>query len=116
MSWFNQAQHWHVSCLDPATRESVETLFAPEDLPRSCCYGDGQPIDDRDMAEILKVYAELEVVFPWQAGDVLICDNLLTAHARNAYSGERQLLVAMGEMTSFDELGRPPTCGPQGDP
>jgi amino acid adenylation domain-containing protein/non-ribosomal peptide synthase protein (TIGR01720 family) len=115
MSWFNQAQHWHVSCLDRETRESVETLFAPEDLPRNCYYGDGQPIADRDMAEILKVYAELEVVFPWQAGDVLICDNLLTAHARNPFSGERKLLVAMGEMTSFDELGRHPAGEPQDD-
>ena len=116
MSWFNQAQHWHVSCLDAATRESVETLFAPEDLPRNCYYGDGEPIADRDMAEILKVYAELEVVFPWQAGDILICDNLLTAHARNAYSGERQMLVAMGEMTSFEEVGRLAVGGPRGDP
>jgi alpha-ketoglutarate-dependent taurine dioxygenase len=104
ISWFNQAQHWHISCLDPSTRESAETLFAEEDLPRNCYYGDGSPIDDRDMAHILSVYARLESVFTWQKGDVMVVDNLLAAHARNPFTGERRLLVSMGEMASFDQL------------
>src|SRR6185312_5877712 len=32
-SWFNQAQHWHLSCLDEVTQESLRTIFAEEDLP-----------------------------------------------------------------------------------
>src|SRR5439155_20561203 len=42
-SWFNQAQHWHSSCLPVATRESIVTLFREEDYPRHCYYGDGSP-------------------------------------------------------------------------
>jgi alpha-ketoglutarate-dependent taurine dioxygenase len=102
--WFNQAQHWHVSCLDPSAREFVESSFREEDYPRNCYYGDGTPIEDSVMAEILAVYRELEVVFPWQEGDAVVLDNLLTAHGRNAYTGERRLLVAMGEMKSYDEV------------
>ena len=42
----------------------------------------------------------------WQPGDILILDNILTAHGRNAYTGDRQLLVAMGDMLSYDELDK----------
>jgi amino acid adenylation domain-containing protein/FkbM family methyltransferase len=103
MVWFNQAQHWHISCLDAATRESIQSVLREEDWPRSCYYGDGTPIEDSAMAEILGVYKELEVSEPWRRGDVLLLDNMLTAHARNAYKGVRKLLVTMGEMSSYDE-------------
>jgi alpha-ketoglutarate-dependent taurine dioxygenase len=104
MSWFNQAQHWHVSCLDPATRESLSALFREEDLPRHCYYGDGSPIEDSAMAGILDVYRRVEVSFPWQRGDIFVLDNLLAAHARNRFVGERKLLVAMGDMLTYDDV------------
>lgn len=103
-SWFNQAQHWHVSCLDPATRESVLTLFKEEDFPRNCYYGDGSAIADEEMRSILDVYARLEVSFPWERGDVMMLDNILAAHGRNRFRGERKLLVTMGEMRSYEEV------------
>ena len=102
--WFNQAQHWHVSCLDPEIRASMESLFAPQDLPRNCFFGDGSPIEDETMREILRVYDELEVSFPWQRGDVLLVDNLMTAHGRNPFTGERKILVALGDMDGFEEV------------
>jgi alpha-ketoglutarate-dependent taurine dioxygenase len=102
--WFNQAQHWHVGCLEPQTRRSLLSLYAAADLPRDCRYGDGGAIPDEVMREILRVYDQLEVSFPWQGGDVLLLDNLLTAHGRNPFVGERKLLVAMGEMTGYDEV------------
>jgi alpha-ketoglutarate-dependent taurine dioxygenase len=104
MVWFNQAQHWHVSCLDPGTRSAVSALFSEEDLPRNCYYGDGTPIEDSIMQEILEVYRQLEVSYPWQKGDVVLLDNMLTAHGRNPYSGERKLFVAMGEMMRCAEV------------
>lgn len=100
--WFNQAQHWHVSCLDPDTGESLKSMFAEEDLPRNCYYGDGSPIADETMAAILDLYARLETSFPWQLGDVMLVDNVLAAHGRNAFSGERKILVALGEMTNYE--------------
>lgn len=99
--WFNQAQHWHVSCLDAETRESIESVFAEADWPRHCYYGDGTPIEDEEMRAVLDVYAQLEEVFPWECGDVLMLDNLLAAHARRPFEGTRRLLVAMGEMGSY---------------
>ncbi|MDY7094265.1 MAG: TauD/TfdA family dioxygenase, partial [Acidobacteriota bacterium] len=101
-SWFNQAQHWHPACLDDATRESLTFLFVEEDLPRSCTFGDGSPIPDEHMHHILQVYERLEAVQRWGTGDVMLLDNVLCAHARNPYEGDRKLLVAMGDMGSFD--------------
>ncbi len=53
------------------------------------------------MQEILAVYQACEVSFAWQQGDIVLVDNVLTAHARNPFSGERKLLVAMGSMRSY---------------
>ena len=100
--WFNQAQHWHTSCLDPAVRESLSELFSEEDLPRQCYYGDGSVIEDEVMVAICDVYRGLEVATPWRRGDVMMVDNMLAAHGRNPFSGERKLLVAMGEMQAED--------------
>jgi alpha-ketoglutarate-dependent taurine dioxygenase len=96
--WFNQAQHWHPSCLDAEVRESLNSLFREADLPRNCYYGDGTVIEDKVMDSICEVYRSLETAAPWQQGDILMLDNMLTAHGRNPYTGERKLLVAMGEM------------------
>jgi alpha-ketoglutarate-dependent taurine dioxygenase len=104
MSWFNQAQHWHVSCLDEEIRSSLTALYREEDLPRNCYYGDGSPIEDAAMAHILEVYQELEVSFPWQQGDVIVVDNVFAAHGRNAFVGPRKLLVSLAEMSSYAAL------------
>ncbi|PYS87924.1 MAG: taurine catabolism dioxygenase TauD [Acidobacteria bacterium] len=99
--WFNQAQHWHIACLDAATRKALTSVFREADLPRTCYYGDGTVIEDSVMEEILALYQQLEVSFAWQERDILMLDNLLTAHARNPFAGARQLLVAMGGMLSY---------------
>jgi alpha-ketoglutarate-dependent taurine dioxygenase/acyl carrier protein len=104
MVWFNQAQHWHPACLDSQTRESLASLFEEHDFPRNCYYGDGTRIADEVMREICRVYQDLEVTFTWRRGDVLLLDNLLTAHARNPYRGTRKHLVTMGAMMSYEEV------------
>ncbi|SRR6266545_1007367 len=104
-SWFNQGQHWHVSCLDPETRRGLEEILIDQELPRSLYYGDGSTIPDEHMAAILEVYRELEVSFRWQKGDVMVVDNILAAHGRNPFEGSRKILVAMGDMKTYEEVG-----------
>jgi non-ribosomal peptide synthetase component F len=106
MSWFNQAQHWHTSCLDPKTRTALRAMYSEQEMPRSCSYGDGSPIPDAVMTEILEVFGSLETAFPWQLGDVLAIDNVACAHGRNPYRGKRVLLVAMDSKGRYaDERG-----------
>jgi alpha-ketoglutarate-dependent taurine dioxygenase len=56
------------------------------------------------MQAVCRLYSELEVSFPWQEGDVLMVDNILTAHGRNPFSGVRKQLVAMGELRSYADV------------
>jgi amino acid adenylation domain-containing protein len=98
--WFNQIQLWHPACIDTATRESLLSMFAPEDLPRNCYYGDGSLIDATIVDHISDVYRQSAVAFPWRERDVLMVDNMLVAHGRRPFVGPRRIAVAMGEMTT----------------
>lgn len=102
--FFNQIQAHHIACLPPDDRRALLDLFAPEDLPRNAYYGDGTPIEDSLMQEIVETYQRIEVTFPWQKGDLLMVDNMLTAHGRYPYAGPRKILVAMSEMISIDAV------------
>jgi natural product biosynthesis luciferase-like monooxygenase protein len=101
---FNQVQAHHVSCLDPSTREASLSLFKIEDLPRNVYFGDGSVIEDSVVDELREVYQKSAVSFPWQEGDILMLDNMLSAHGRNPYTGARKILVTMGEMFAAEDL------------
>lgn len=102
--WTNQSQHWHISCLAEETRASIQALYSDRDYPRQALFGDGSPISDDDMAQILATYRRLEIATPWQQGDLVLVDNLMVAHGRNAYVGPRKLFVSLGDMISYDNL------------
>lgn len=104
MLFFNQIQLHHISCLDPEVRASMLSMFRDEDLPRNVYYGDGSPIEDSIVTEISEVYDRLAVRFPWQAGDVILLDNMMVAHSRDPFEGTRKILVAMAELISQKEL------------
>jgi alpha-ketoglutarate-dependent taurine dioxygenase len=69
-------------------------------MPRNVHFGDGTPIPDEVIDTISELYEDLCVEFPWQPGDLIVLDNMLVAHARRPFGGERKLLVAMAEMTT----------------
>lgn len=98
MVFFNQIQLHHISCLDASVRESMLSMFSEKDLPRNVYYGDGTPIEDEVVAEISAIYDQLAVRFQWQAGDVILLDNMRIAHARDPFVGTRKILVAMAEI------------------
>lgn len=102
-SFFAQPTHWHPYCLDAETREALLSIYAEDELPRNCFYGDGGLIEDADMQAVIDAYDRVEITLPWQAGDIIVLDNVLYAHARNPYQGRRELLVAMGHNCTFAE-------------
>jgi len=103
-TFFNQVQLHHVYCLDPAVRESLLSIFSREDLPRDVYFGDGSIIEDSVMEHVGGVYEQNAVRFQWQPGDMVTLDNMLIAHARDPFVGERKILVALGDMITLEQL------------
>jgi alpha-ketoglutarate-dependent taurine dioxygenase len=97
LSWFNHATFFHITTLDPVLREVLLEEFAEEDLPTNTYYGDGSRIEPEVLEELREVYRQQTVSFPYRLGDVMLLDNMLTAHGRAPYSGTRKILVAMAD-------------------
>lgn len=95
--WFNQAHLFHVSSLEPQIQQSLLSAFSPEQLPRNAFYGDGSPIEASVIQEIREVYEQEAITFSWEKGDILMLDNMLTAHGRRPYRGPRKIMVGMAE-------------------
>ncbi|WP_148713630.1 TauD/TfdA family dioxygenase [Chitinolyticbacter meiyuanensis] len=95
--WFNQAHLFHVSNLQAEVRESLEELLGEDNLPRNTYFADGSVMPDEVLAEVRQVLAAETVSFRWEAGDVLMLDNMLVAHARAPFQGPRKVVVAMAE-------------------
>jgi len=93
--WFNQAHLFHISALEENDRISLMKELGKENLPRNTFYGDGEPIEINVLEHIREVYNKEKIKFQWQKGDIMILDNILTAHAREPYEGERKVAVAM---------------------
>jgi len=102
--WFNHAFFFHPQSLEPESlREFM--LGEPEDeISTITYYGDGEPIEPETIEEIRAAYAAECRQFDWIPGDVLLIDNMLVAHARQPYSGARQIAVAMADPCSRTEL------------
>ena len=94
--WFNQADGFHPSALDPATHAELLALCGGEDRFRlNVAFGDGTPISASDLAAVREVIRGEAKAHAWEAGDILMLDNLLAAHGRRPFSGERRIAVAM---------------------
>lgn len=94
--FFSQAHLWHVSTLDARTREALAKLVDEDDLYHSCTFGDGSPIGEDDLRETRRALDAAAIKFAWRKRDVLLVDNVLVAHGRRQFMGERRVLVAMG--------------------
>ncbi|MBD0254688.1 MAG: TauD/TfdA family dioxygenase [Cytophagales bacterium] len=95
--WFNHAFFFNLRSYDETLREAVLAQGKAEDFPFLTYYGDGSEIPGEVIEEIRQAYEGLKVSFAWQKGDVLVLDNMLMAHGRNAYQGDRKILVGMLE-------------------
>jgi len=92
-TWFNHGYFFNAANLD---RQVLESIGDESNVPFNTYYGDGTPIDIATINEIGTAYEKAKVIFPWEKGDVLLLDNMLTAHGRNPYKGDRSILVGMG--------------------
>jgi alpha-ketoglutarate-dependent taurine dioxygenase len=104
MVFFNQIQLHHISCLPAMVQDSLRSMLDEKDFPRNVYYGDGAPIEDSVVETIKDLYDSLAISFRWQESDVLMLNNMLVAHSRNAFSGSRKIVVALGSMVNQRDI------------
>ena len=95
--WFNQIAFLNEWTIDPEVREYLVDMYGDDGLPFNTRFGNGDPIG-ADVVQLLnQVYEDHTVREPWQAGDLMLVDNIRTAHSREAYEGPREILVGMAD-------------------
>ncbi|MFJ8233539.1 TauD/TfdA family dioxygenase [Streptomyces sp. NPDC094448] len=108
--WFNHFAFWNSRTLDPDVREVLEETYGPDGLPFSTYLGDGTRLTDAEVDAVNEVYDRVTVRESWQQGDLMLVDNILCAHGREAFTGDRKILVAMGEPVALAD------CSPATQP
>jgi alpha-ketoglutarate-dependent taurine dioxygenase len=95
--WFNQIAFLNEWTLAPEVREYLVDVYGADGLPFNTRFGNGDPIGE-DVVQLLnQVYEANTVREPWQAGDLMLVDNVRTAHSREPFEGPREVLVAMAD-------------------
>ncbi len=90
--WFNHACFFNKHSMDP---DMMEFFEMQNSLPYNTFFGDGSEISKEEILEIHKAYKTTSTEFPWEKGDVLFVDNMIAAHARNPYTGDRKIIVSI---------------------
>jgi alpha-ketoglutarate-dependent taurine dioxygenase len=95
--WFNQADQFHPSTHPPDIYAALQGLYGDrtEDLPQNVRFGDGGEIPVESLDAVREAARASMVPVAWQEGDLLMVDNVLVAHGRMPFAGQRKILVAM---------------------
>ncbi|MGW7043539.1 TauD/TfdA family dioxygenase [Streptomyces avermitilis] len=105
--WFNQIAFLNEWTIEPEIREYLIDVYGAEGLPFNTRFGGGDPIG-QDIIQLLNdTYTAHTTREPWQAGDLMLVDNVRTAHSREAFEGPREVLVAMAEPLGLAECPPP---------
>jgi len=97
MVWFNHLTFFHLSTLEPAIQEALMREYNEADLPNHTYYGDGSSFEPSLLESLRGAYEAEKICFRWQEKDILMLDNMLTAHGREPFTGSRKVLVGMSE-------------------
>jgi alpha-ketoglutarate-dependent taurine dioxygenase len=96
--WFSQA---HLYDFNPRLLGSWRYVAAklfyarPHTRMHEIFHADGEKVDRADLYHIMDTLDRNTVAFPWQRGDMLVLDNVLTMHGRATFAGPRRILAAM---------------------
>jgi alpha-ketoglutarate-dependent taurine dioxygenase len=95
--WFNDVAFFSQWSVDAEEREVLLAAFGPDGIPYNTSFGNGGPLGEPDWRRVLDAYDAVMSRVEWRAGDVLVLDNLLTAHGREPFTGDWETAVAPAE-------------------
>ncbi len=101
-SWFNQIAFLNEWTLKPDVRDLLVDMYGADGLPFTTRLGDGDPIDADVVATINAAYDACTIREPLRRHDLLLVDNIATAHGRDPYDGEREMVVTLGDPWNAD--------------
>lgn len=90
--WFNHALFFNEFA---PGYEELRSVLDKDQLPNNTFYGDGSAISEEEIQELIQAFGKSTIEFQWRKGDVLLLDNLLMAHGRNPFEGDRSIIVSM---------------------
>jgi alpha-ketoglutarate-dependent taurine dioxygenase len=93
--WFNQIAFLNEWTIAPEVREYLVDVYGADGLPFTTRFGNGDPIGEDVVTLVNSVYDASTAREAWQAGDLMLVDNIRTAHSREPFEGPREVLVAM---------------------
>jgi len=95
--WFNQIAFLNEWTIDPEVREYLVDIYGEDELPFNTRFGNGDAIGADVVQLINKTYEANAAREQWQGGDLMLVDNVRTAHGRESFEGPREVLVAMAD-------------------
>jgi Taurine catabolism dioxygenase TauD, TfdA family len=100
--WFNQIAFLNEWTMAPDLREYLVEIYGADGLPFNTQFGNGDPIGPDIVQTINATYEAHTVREPWQAGDLLVVDNIRTAHGREPFEGPREVVVALADAVRLE--------------
>ncbi|OZM73589.1 hypothetical protein CFN78_08635 [Amycolatopsis antarctica] len=103
-SWFNHLAFFNLSALREELREFFADEYGPWGVPTNTFYADGTELEPEVAAALHGAYRGQELDVDVEAGEVLIVDNISTAHGRAPFVPPRELFVSMGDAIGWADL------------
>lgn len=93
--WFNDVAFFSKWSVAETERGVLLSAFGPDGFPLDTATGTAEPLTEAEYDALMDAYTDATVRVDWHPGDLLLIDNILTAHGREPHVGPFDVLVAL---------------------
>lgn len=99
--WFNALYSSNSRTLPEVQRKMLIKSFGEGNLPSDTFFGNGEPLTLQEFGHLEAAYNSSTFPIQWMPNDLVWIDNLRFSHGRESYTGDRQLLVVLGNPATW---------------
>lgn len=96
-TWFNHIYFFNKFSRYIDLGVSLNEELSTDLIHTNTLFGDGVEITQDEYLKIKEAYDKNTILFQYEKNDILFLDNMLTAHGRNSYTGDRLIATAILE-------------------